>query len=284
MQSDGTLFRILPLPDHHILNQAGLGLEGIPSITGFNNLTVGRYDRVLREIEPVTNMLWSKYAMGKEIPYSDTDLLDAIHPLINLLNGRYLVVPSGIGLEPPVDRFTPVGEADNYRIYKNTQALPWFYLAPRIQVVSDEDHALELLRSGQVDPSAVALVEEMLPFELTNPEDTYKDLVNVVEHNPPEGFIHLQTQSENARILVVSENYQSNWSVWVDGEPADMLRVNYVWKGVALPAGTHRVEFRYRSSILLLSRAATALCALFVVGLIAADVIRRRKWVSEGTE
>ena len=41
MQSDGALFRILPLPDHHILNQAGLGLEGIPSITGFNNLTVG---------------------------------------------------------------------------------------------------------------------------------------------------------------------------------------------------------------------------------------------------
>ena len=44
---------------------------------------------MLREIEPVTNMLWSKYAMGREIPYSDTDLLEAIHPLINLLNGQY---------------------------------------------------------------------------------------------------------------------------------------------------------------------------------------------------
>ena len=282
MQSDGALFRILPLPDHHILNQAGLGLEGIPSITGFNNLTVGRYDRVLREIEPVTDMLWSKYAMGREIPYSDIDLLEAIHPLINLLNGRYIVVPRGIGLEPPADRFPPVGEVDNYRIYKNMQALPWFYLAPRIQVMADEDRVLELLRSGQVDPSTMALVERALPIELTNPDDTSGDRVDVVEHNPPEGFIDLQTHSENARLLVVSENYQSNWSVWVDGEPADMLRVNYVWKGVTLPAGTHKVEFRYRSSILFWSRTATVLCALFVVVLIASDGIRRRKLVPGG--
>ena len=132
------------------------------------------------------------------------------------------------------------------------------YLAPRIQVMADEDRLLELLRSGQVDPSTMALVERALPFELTNPDDTSGDRVDVVEHNPPEGFIHLQTQSENARSLVVSENYQSNWSVWVDGESADMLRVNYVWKGGA--AGwTHKVEFRYRSSILLFSRAATVL-------------------------
>ena len=277
MQVEGELFRILPLPDHHILNQAGLGLEGIPSITGFNNLTVGRYDRVLREIEPVTNMLWSKYAMGREIPYTDADLLDAIHPLVNLLNGQYLVVPRGLALVPPADRFSSVGEADNYRVYKNAQALPWFYLAPRAQVVADEDRVLELLRSGQIDPSAVALVEEALPFELTNPEVISTDRVQVIEHNPPEGFIHLQTQSENARLLVVSENYQSNWSVWVDGQPADMLRVNYVWKGVVLPPGEHRVEFRYRSSILFWSRTATIFCALFAVGLIAADRKRRRK-------
>lgn len=277
MQADAELFRILPLPDHHILNQGGLGLEGIPSITGFNNLTVGRYDRVLREIEPVTNMLWSKYAMGREIPYTDADLLDAIHPLVNLLNGQYLVVPRGLALVPPADRFPFIGEADNYRVYKNAQALPWFYLASRAQVVADEDRVLVLLRSGQIDPSAVALVEEALPFELTNPDVTSTDRVEVIGHNPPEGFIHLQTQSENARLLVVSENYQSNWSVWVDGQPADMLRVNYVWKGVVLPPGEHRVEFRYRSSILFWSRTATILCALFVVGLIAADRMRRRK-------
>ena len=63
-----------------------------------------------------------------------------------------------------------------------------------------------------------------------------------------------------------------------------MLRVNYVWKGVALPAGTHKVEFRYRSSTLLWSRTATVLCALFAVGLIAWDGIRRRKLVPGGEE
>ena len=62
---------------------------------------------------------------------------------------------------------------------------------------------------------------------------------------PKEGLIRLRTQSAGARVLVVSENYQSNWSVWVDGEEAEMVRVHYIWKGVALPAGEHEVEFRY---------------------------------------
>ena len=218
MREGDDLFRILPLPDHHILQQSGLGLDGVPSITGFNNLTVGRYDRVLRHIEPVTNLLWSKYAFGREIPYDEADLLTAIHPLLNLLNGKYLVVPRGIGLIPPADRFPPVGEVDNYRVYLNPQALPWVYLAPRAELVADGDEVLEMLRSGRVDPSRVALVEEALPIALTNPENVADDRVQVIEHNPPAGRVRLQTHSEEARLLVLSENYQSNWSVWVDGK------------------------------------------------------------------
>ena len=56
-----------------------------------------------------------------------------------------------------------------------------------------------------------------------------------------------------------------------------MLRVNYVW-GVALPAGTHKVEFRYRSSTLMVSCRDRALCP--VCGWPdCSDGIRRRKLV-----
>ena len=57
------------------------------------------------------------------------------------------------------------------------------------------------------------------------------DRVERLAYDPKEGLIRLRTHSEGARVLVVSENYQSNWSVWVDGEEAEMVRVNYVWKG-----------------------------------------------------
>lgn len=277
MRADGELFRVLPLPEYHILKQDGLQLDGIASITGFHDLTVGRYDRLLRDIEPVTNLFWSKYAMGREIPYTDADLLGAIHPLINLLNGKYLVVPRGITMALPADRFPLLGEADNYRIYENLQALPWCYLAPSAQVVTDEDQAIEMLRSGQIDPASVALIEAPLPFELSQSGDTSNDRVEVVEHSPGEGIVRLQTHSPEARLLVLSENYQSNWSVWVDGQEADIRRANYVWKGVALAAGDHQVEFRYSSPALFWSRLVTILCVLGVVGLLVKEFIYERK-------
>jgi hypothetical protein len=55
-----------------------------------------------------------------------------------------------------------------------------------------------------------------------------------------------------------------------------MLRVNYVWKGVVLPAGEHEVEFRYYSRTLAWSRVATFLSALIVLGLFARELYGRR--------
>jgi len=282
MQRDGDLFRILPLPDHPILQQSGLGIEGIPSMTGFNNLTVGRYDRILREIEPVTNLLWSKYALGREIPYADADLLAAIHPLINLLNGKYLVVPRGVALQPTDDRFPLVGELDNYRIYQNPQVMPWFYTVSRSKMMSDEGQIVEALRSGQVDLKNIALVEEDLSLTLTGDGDVALDQIDVLVHDPPAGLIRLRVRSEGARLLVVSENYQSNWSVVVDGQDAQMLRANYIWKGVVLPPGEHVVEFRYYSHMLAWSRMATFSSLLLVLVIFGGEFFRRRRAVQGG--
>jgi len=276
MQREDGLFRILPLPDHGIFRESSLALEGLPSLTGFNNLTIGRYDRLLREIEPVTNLLWAKHALGRDIPYGDADLLAAIHPLVSLLNGKYLVVPRGVALRPPEDRFPFVAEADNYRIYRNPQALPWFYLVPHAKVVDDEEQMVQILKNGEVDLRNAALIEQDLPVELTGMGDVQRDHIDVLVHDPPGGLIRLQARSEGSRILVVSENYQSNWSVIVDGQAAEMLRVNYVWKGVVLPAGEHEVEFRYYSRILVWSRTATFLSALVVLFLFAREFYNRR--------
>ena len=46
-----------------------------------------------------------------------------------------------------------------------------------------------------------------------------------------------------------------------------MLRVNYIWKGVALPAGEHEVEFRYFSRVLAGARVAALLGLVVVVGV-----------------
>ena len=114
---------------------------GYSSITGFNNLTVGRYDRVLREIEPAL-ICCGRNTPGTGDSISDTDLLKRFTD--QPAQRPVYVVPRRIGLAASRP---PAGEVDNYRIYR-TRGLPWL-MAPRIQVMVDEDRLLELYwRSG----------------------------------------------------------------------------------------------------------------------------------------
>lgn len=46
--------------------------------------------------------------------------------------------------------------------------------------------------------------------------------------------------------LVLLDSYYPGWKARVDGADAPVLRANYAFRGAAVPAGTHRVEFRYR--------------------------------------
>ena len=52
-------------------------------------------------------------------------------------------------------------------------------------------------------------------------------------------------------VMRVAEKYDPNWKATVDGQPRPLLRVDYMFQGVAIEeAGTHRVELAYRPSSL----------------------------------
>ncbi len=46
-------------------------------------------------------------------------------------------------------------------------------------------------------------------------------------------------------VLLLNDHYDPNWRVTVDGQPAALLRCNFLMRGVAVPAGRHKVEFNF---------------------------------------
>jgi hypothetical protein len=68
-------------------------------------------------------------------------------------------------------------------------------------------------------------------------------------------------------ILVLSEVYYPDWQVEVDGQPAEMLRADFILRGVALEGGEHEVVFRYDTTLIKKSAYASA-TTLGVVTLI----------------
>lgn len=83
----------------------------------------------------------------------------------------------------------------------------------------------------------------------------------------------LEAQANAPAHLVLVDGYDPGWLATVDGEPATVVRANVAFRGVAITAGRHVVEFLYRPRSVVWGLWMSA-CAL-VAG--AAFVLRTRK-------
>jgi uncharacterized membrane protein YfhO len=90
-----------------------------------------------------------------------------------------------------------------------------------------------------------------------------------VSYAPKE--IRLKAEAASPSVLLLSDRYDPNWKVHVDEKPAEILRCNYLMRGVFLEPGKRQVRFCFEPPIttLYVSAAAVviglALCAVLLV-------------------
>ena len=80
--------------------------------------------------------------------------------------------------------------------------------------------------------------------------------------------VEVSVQTGTDGLLVLGDPWYPQWRVEVDGHPAELLRVDHAFRGVRVPAGSHRVVFTYQdralqAGLLLSSLTASALAALW---------------------
>ena len=59
--------------------------------------------------------------------------------------------------------------------------------------------------------------------------------------------ITLEANATGTNFLLVSEVYYPEWKAFVDGKETEIVKSNYFMRGIVLPAGKHKVEFKYES-------------------------------------
>lgn len=159
-------------------------------------------------------------------------------------------------------------EADKVKAWTDSirQLYPPGWSLPYDSVSTNDLATLEKLTRPSFDPAQQVLLAA--PIQTAPPTNTAPGTVEFVSYAPKE--IVLKTRSTATNVLLLNDRYDPNWQVSIDGQPATLLRCNYLMRGVAVPAGEHQVVFAFRpdTKYLYVSLAAIAL-GICLVGYLA---------------
>jgi hypothetical protein len=200
-----------------------------------------------------------------ETPAGQAIAFESAPGFLDAANVRYVV--SMAPLSDPALREVYRGSA---LVYENTRALPRAYLVPRVEKVQGD--ALAAKRAREWNPREVAFVPAAAPIDL--PEGPLSGNAQLQGYGPDR--VEVRTTSDRAALLVLADNYYDGWKATVDGDEAPVVLANSTLRGVAVPAGTHAVVFRYAPARLYRGLAISLATALLLASAAAVALFRRR--------
>ena len=186
--------------------------------------------------------------------------------VLNMLNVKYLIQIDEQGQEFPV---------------KNTDANGNAWFVSDLKPVANADAEMKAL--NKLDTKNVAIYSPNIDgIYKAMPKSDKKFTVDstatvqLTSYKPN----HLQYVSNNTNkgFAVFSEMYYKNgWKATIDGKEATILRVNYALRGLEVPAGKHKIEFKFEPQVVKTGSTIALISSLLMLVLIGAGVYFLRK-------
>ena len=260
-------------------------LFGLPDIRNFSALPVRRYAEYIRAASPDDGGP-GRSARKAKVSLFDLAPLMVVHsvpfarsPLFDLACVRFVAVPRpGAGAPSPTldaDPELTLAYADRQvLIYENHAALPRARLVHEAILAADEDAAVawareqgklpEHARTLGLDRRVLLEPDERGQYpQLAPSQGLAGEYARIVDDADPDQ-VTVEAHLDSPGLLVLSDTFYPGWRAWVDDQPAAIHPANLLFRAVPVPAGTHRVTFRYRprsfSAGIVLCALAAAIC------------------------
>ena len=237
LQTDSSLFRIYPAGE--LYGEMRWSAQGFQSVGGYHAAKMRAFQ---------------DFATAMDLQRAPVPEL-ANHHIVDMINAKYVLTLATLPDTAWIPRLRlPVAAGAQERhltIYENPTVLPRAYLAGRFEVESEPFAALRRMRAGAnatdsaagFDPHRSVMLDEIPACAPAPDSSATLEILQYGLHH-----IAIQTRSASAQMLVLSDSYYpEGWQAYVDDKPVKTYRANYCFRAVCLPAGEHRVEFRYQS-------------------------------------
>ncbi|MFW5656617.1 MAG: hypothetical protein ACOC0C_03280 [Bacteroidota bacterium] len=216
------------------------------------------------------------YHGAKMARYQDiieTHLAQQNMEVINMLNTKYLIVP---------------GENNQPVPQQNPGALGNAWFVDNIKIVNNPQEEIDAL--NEIDPAQTAVYDQSFEKfssymeEVTLPDSVAKNSsIRLTEYKPDELMYTAVTPTGG--FAVFSEIYyngKNGWKAYLNGERVEHIRVNYILRGMYIPAGEHEIRFEFEPEIFYTGQRASMVASIILsLLLLAGFVMNIRKTVTK---
>jgi hypothetical protein len=162
------------------------------------------------------------------------------------------------------------------QLYENAGAFPRAFVVGAGVLPRDELGGVYSMYLDPFDPRSEVLLDEPPPASLANAppvrtmgEGTVAPASGVraaaIESYAPERVV-VRATAERPGFLVLTDLYHPGWRARVDGEEADVLRGDYIFRAVPIGAGSHEVEFVFEPTTVWVGRLVSLLTLVALLG------------------
>ena len=212
------------------------------SVSPFNDATTSMFHRSVGGYHGAK--------MGRYQDLIDYYLNDGNEAVLDMLNTKYIITRNG----EVVERTTANGAA-------------WF--VQNIEIVQNAEEELATL--GIIDLKTTAVAEEGAP----RPQIDGSGVIELKEYRPNR-LVYEYTLTGGTGIAVFSEiYYDKGWQAYLDGEPCDSFRADYLLRAMVLPEGNHTIEWHFRAPNWGLAEAITLICSILIILALATTLFFR---------
>lgn len=209
------------------------------SIGGYHAAKLGRYqDLISRHILPER----SEFITLIQSQPADSVFQAGMAKLqvLNMLNTRYIIInPDG----RPVQNPSAMGNA-------------WF--VSNLQLVNSPLEEINALNT--INPRRTAVVDQnkfdgLYKKQLEGFTAKADASARIIQTEFAPNRLVYESNSQVEGLAVFSEIYYDNgkgWQAYIDDQPVSHLRANYVLRGLRIPAGKHKIEFKFEPASYLI--------------------------------
>jgi hypothetical protein len=222
------------------------------SLGGYHGAKLRRYQEMIDY--PITqereNLV--KALTSQPTEFSINGTLQSL-PAINMLNTKYIIYDTGT--EPIVNPYA-LGNA-------------WF--VQDVKLVNNADEEIAAVESFK--PENTAIIDKRFESYLSShPFQPARDGKIKLTSYSPNKLTYDYTASGDNLAVFSDIYYDKGWKAIVDGKEVPYIRVDYILRGMVLPAGNHSLEFRFEPKSYYIgqkiSLIASSVVILLVLGLL----------------